>query len=203
MNIILATRNPSKALQIRECFLGSPIKILTLSDVGIVGEAEEDGTTLEQNALKKVMFAHQESHKSSSENSWIMADDTGLFIRALNNEPGVQAAYWAGRDAETEEITAHAIQMLTGVTDRHAIFRAVVCVMNPNGEIVFFTGEVDGVMLDTPRVKPQPKMPYSGLFQPVGHNKVWAEMTTEEENAISHRGIAFRQVRAYLETFTT
>ncbi|MDB5254654.1 MAG: rdgB, partial [Candidatus Nomurabacteria bacterium] len=64
---------------------------------------------------------------------------------------------------------------------------------------ISFSGEVDGTLAEKPKMKPQPKMPYSPLFSPEGTDKVWAEMTVEEENAISHRGKAFRQVVAFLK----
>lgn len=197
MEIILATRNPSKALQIKELFDGSSIRVLTLDDVGVKGEAVEDGTTLKENARKKVMFVRERYVG----NTWIMADDTGLFVHALNGEPGVQAAYWAGQDASTNEITAHALKEMKGLTDRSATFETIVAVLSPAGKEYFFSGEVKGTMQEVSRCEAQPKMPYSPLFQPHDSNKVWAEMTTEEENAISHRGIAFRKVREFLEQF--
>ncbi len=196
MNIILATRNPSKTLQIQELFAGSPFQILSLNDAGIVGEAVEDGATLEENALKKIMFVYDKL----SNKAWVMADDTGLFVHALDGEPGIQAAYWAGHNVPTEETTAHALKQMEGLEDRSAMFKTVVAMMSPEGETFFFSGEVEGVMQKAARLKPQPKMPYSPLFQPHGSTKVWAEMTTEEENAISHRGLAFRKVRAFLES---
>lgn len=197
MEIILATRNPSKALQIQEVFKDSSCKVLTLQDVGIKGEAVEDGVTLEENARKKVMFVREKS----SGDRWIMADDTGLFVHGLNGEPGVQAAYWAGQHASTNEITTHALNEMKGLVDRGATFETVVIMLSPEGKEYFFSGKVEGIMQEVPRCELQPKMPYSPLFQPVGSNKVWAEMTTEEENAISHRGIAFRKVREFLEQF--
>lgn len=191
MNIILSTRNPSKAEQIKAVFVGLPISVFTLSEAGIEGEAVEDGDTLEKNAMKKALFAHRPGQ-------WSMADDTGLFIGALNGRPGVYAARWAGETALTDEITAYTLNQLKGVTDRSATFSTTVALVSPVGEQKFFTGEVRGKLLETPRCKPQPKMPYSPLFMPDGSDKVWAEMTVEEENAISHRGKAFRLVREYL-----
>jgi XTP/dITP diphosphohydrolase len=190
MNIILSTRNPSKAEQIKAVFAGVPISVLTLSDAGIEGEAVEDGSTLEENAIKKALFAHRLGE-------WSMADDTGLFIDALDGKPGIHAARWAG-DASTDEITAYTLKQLEGVEDRSATFKTVVALVSPGGEQRFFVGEVRGELLDAPRVKPQPKMPYSPLFIPEGSDKVWAEMTTEEENAISHRGKAFHLTGEYL-----
>jgi XTP/dITP diphosphohydrolase len=194
MNIILSTRNPSKAEQIKSVFTGVLISVLTLADAGIEGEAVEDGETLEENALKKALFAHRAGE-------WSMADDTGLFINALRGKPGIHAARWAGETATTGEITSYTLKQLEGATDRSATFKTVVALISPEGKHQFFVGEVLGVLLESPRVPPQPKMPYSPLFVPEGSSKVWAEMTTEEENAISHRGKAFRLVREHLMSF--
>ena len=190
MNIVLSTRNPSKVEQIKAVFADVPILVLTLGEAGIEGEAVEDGATLEENAMKKALFAHRPGE-------WSMADDTGLFIDVLDGRPGIHAARWAG-DVSTDEITQYTLKQLDGAQDRSAIFKTVVAVVSPEGEQRFFIGEVRGTILEAPRVKPQPKMPYSPLFVPDGSNKVWAEMTTEEENAISHRGKAFRLTREYL-----
>lgn len=193
MKIILSTRNPSKAEQIKAIFAGSPISILTLSDAGIEGEAVEDGTTLQENALKKALFVHQSSK------TWGMADDTGLFIDALDGIPGVRAARWAGETATTEEITRHTLKQLEGASDRSATFETVVAIVTPEGKQHFFSGKVRGKILEAPRTPPQPKMPYSPIFIPDGTDLVWAEMTVDFENSISHRGKAFQQAREFLE----
>jgi len=192
MTIILSTRNPTKAVQIQAIFADSPISILTLADAHIEGEGIEDGTTLEANAFKKALFAQEKS------GLWGMADDTGLFINALQGKPGVYAARWAGETATTDEITLYTLKQLEGVTDRSAIFETVVAVVSPEGKEYFFSGKVHGKLLKAPRTKPQPHMPYSPLFVPDGSDKVWAEMTVEVENSLSHRGIAFRQARDFL-----
>ncbi len=196
MNIILSTRNPSKMAQIKALFADTSFNILTLTEAGIEGEGVEDGETLEWNALKKAQFAHKPG-------SWSMADDTGLFITALNGAPGVHAATWVttlmGRAATTAEITQHTLQQLQGKTDRSAIFRTTVAVIDPTGAHQFFSGEVHGDFLEAQRVPAQPRMPYSGIFVLRGTGKVWAEMSVAEENAVSHRGIAFRKVIAFLE----
>ena len=200
MQVILSTRNPSKTQQVRTLFVGSFVDIVTLTEAGVEGEALEDGETLEQNALKKALFAHD----NSNEKIWAMADDTGLFIDALRGDPGVRAARWAGEDAETEEITRYTLERLKGIKDRSATFKTVVAVVSPNREHHFFDGIVRGYLLEEPRAKPQPKMPYSPIFVPEGEDRVWAEMDVEYENNISHRGKAFRKVRKFLEqTLTT
>jgi XTP/dITP diphosphohydrolase len=194
MEIILSSRNPSKAEQIRAVFVGLPISILTLADAGIDGEAVEDGLTLEENALLKARFAFEKAGSKS----WAMADDTGLFVEALNGEPGVKSARWAGDTATTEEILYLLLKRMEGKSNRSAVFETAVSLIGPDGEIHYFVGKVRGRLLEEPRVPPQPKMPYSSIFIPEGQELTWAEMTIEQENAVSHRGKAFGQVRDFL-----
>jgi XTP/dITP diphosphohydrolase len=193
MDVILSTTNPSKALQIQTLFSDSSIRVLTLAEAGIEGEAVEDGETLRENAAKKAWYAHERAG-----GRWVMADDSGIFIHALDDAPGVHSARWAG-DVSTDEITQYTLKRLEGASDRSAAFRTVVVVISPEGEEHEFTGEVEGQVLDAARTQPQPRMPYSPLFVPDGETLCWAEMTTEHENRVSHRGIAFRQARAFLE----
>jgi XTP/dITP diphosphohydrolase len=193
MEIILSTRNSSKAEQIRAVLGGLPISVLTLDDANIKGKAEEDGLTLEENALKKARFAFENANRDI----WTMAEDTGLFIEHLNGEPGIFASRWAGEKASTEDILEHTLLTLRGVSNRRAYFETVAAVVTPEGEYVF-TGKVSGNLLEEPWTKPQPQMPYSSIFVPEGSELVWAEMTTDQENEISHRGIAFRKVKEFL-----
>lgn len=194
MEIILSSRNQSKIHQIQGIFEGSRVKILSLDDAKIEGEAFEDGTTLEMNALKKAMYAYEQS----GGNYCTMADDTGIFIEAFQGEPGVNTAFWGSDEGKTT--TEKVLAKMEGQTNRNATFETVVAVVTRIKEVFVFRGEVKGVLRDKIEVTPQPQMPYSPLFQPLGQDKVWAEMTREEENAISHRGIAFRKVREFLET---
>jgi len=200
MRIILSTRNPSKAEQVRGIFEGSGITILSLDEAGITGQGEEsDGpvATLHQNALIKARFA--QAHLP--EKQWVMADDTGLFIDALDGKPGARAATWAGLTADSKEIMEYTLQQLRGCANRRATFETVVAVVAPDGNEYCFTGHVRGIILEAPRTPPQPKMPYSPIFVPDGKDKVWSQMSLEQENAISHRGQAFRQARSLLEKF--
>lgn len=194
MDLILSTRNPSKAEQIKAVFAGLPVRVLTLEEAGVEGEAVEDGTTLSENAAKKALFGAKETGK------WCIADDTGLFIDALDGRPGIHAARWAGDDASTEDILNYTLNALKDVPGekRTAAFRTVAVLARPDGTLVEFMGEAPGSLLEAPRVPFQPKMPYSAIFVPEGGEKSWAEMTVEEENKVSHRGKAFGQLRDYL-----
>ena len=201
MEIVLSTRNISKIEQIKAVLAGLNITVLSLDEAGIHGEAIEDGTTLEENALKKALFA-QTGDKVGSR-KLAMADDTGIFIDALGGEPGIKAARWAGKGATTEDTMNFTLRKLSGVPieNRKATFKTVAAVVSPEGEHQFFTGSIQGTILTAPRIACQPNMPYSAIFLPDGKNKVWAEMSVDEENAISHRGQAFRQVRDFLAVF--
>ena len=193
MEIILSTKNKSKADQIKALFDNPDVVIFTLSEAGIVGDVVEDGKTLEENALKKARFAWKQTKK------WSIADDTGLFIDALNGEPGIYAARWAGENAKTEEIMNFTLKKIEGVqkNKRTGTFKTVAAVISPEGQENVFTGSIRGSFLIRPKVKCQPNMPYSAIFVPDGYSKSWAEMSVEEENSISHRGKAFRQVRDF------
>lgn len=194
MKIILSTRNPSKAEQIRAIFDGSSISIVSLDEAGIEGQGIEDGNTLEENALKKAMFVHEQKPEA-----WAMADDTGIFIDALNGKPGVHTADWHGENKETEQITHWVLDQLKDVDNRSATFRTVVAIVSPDGKHHFFTGEVRGTILKTPQGKTEPHMPYGSIFIPDGTDKTFAQMSLEEKNTFSHRGRAFRQARDFLE----
>ncbi len=194
MEIILSTRNISKAQQIKALLTDLPVEILTLTEANIPGVAIEDGETLQQNAYKKALFAYE----LAGVDPCTMADDTGLFINALKGFPGVRSARWAGPGISTEEIGRLILEKLHGKADRSAYFETVVALITPHGEKRYFSGRVDGVILEEPKCMPQPMMPYSHIFQPQGQDKVWAEMSVDEENLISHRGKAFRQVHDFL-----
>ncbi len=186
--IILATRNPSKAKQIKGIFGDSSIAVIALSETDIEGEAyEPEGSTFRYNAFLKAQYVHDRLPKH-----WVMADDSGICIGELGGAPGVDSAYWAGRDATQAEITAYTLERMEPFDDRSATFVTFVAVISPDGEEFEFIGTVEGILLREERGTAQPGMPYSAIFVPEGQEKTWAQMTTEEENAISHRGKAFR-----------
>ena len=194
MKIILATRNTSKAEQIKALFSSDRFIFKTLDEAGVSGDSLENGQDVFENAAEKALFAWRQAF------GWVLADDTALHIDVLKGAPGHHAARWAGKDASTEEIMLHTLKKLHGfpLSERTATFVTAACLVKPNGSWHCFTGKVRGVILEGPRCPCQPGMPYSSIFKPDGSDKVWAEMTTEEENAISHRGQAFRQVQKFL-----
>lgn len=194
MKVLLSTGNPSKAKQIRAVFAQSPIEIQTLFDLGIMGEADETGSTLEENALLKARFAEKYGPKGH----YFAADDTGIFISALGGLPGVHSKRWAGENPTSEQIRDHCLCGLNDKADRSAYFRTVAVLIAQNGDVHTFEGRVNGHILHEEKVPMQRMMPYSGIFVPDGSEKVWAEYSTEEENKISHRGLAFSSMLIFL-----
>lgn len=194
ISVILSTRNPSKITQIKAMCEGLAFSVLTLEQAGISGEAIENGKTLKENAIKKARYVHEQISRPVI----AMADDSGLFINALGGEPGVRSARWAGRNVTTGDIMRYCLESMRGQEDRTAVFRTVVAVIMPQGTEYLFEGEVFGHLLAEPRVPSQPKMPYSGLFVPDGTDRCLAQMSVREENAISHRGQAFRKAFDFL-----
>ncbi len=194
MQVVLATENPSKKQQITQVFAGSTIRLVSPSEVGVLGAAVEDGNTLFENAQKKARYAHRSG-------MWCMADDTGIFIDALDGEPGVHTARWLSAQARTKETMEYCLHRMRNHTNRNAVFRTVVVLVDPEGNERCFAGHMRGTLLTAPRVEPQPKMPFSPLFVPDGYSATWAEMSVADENKISHRGQAFRAVREYVEAY--
>lgn len=194
MKVLLSTGNPTKAKQIRAVFADSPVEIQTLSDLGIVGEADETGATLEENALIKARFAEKYGPKGH----YFSADDTGIFINALDGRPGVHSKRWAGENPTSEQIRDHCLRELNDKADRSAYFRTVAVLIAPDGKVHMFEGKMNGRILHTEKVPMQPKMPYSGIFVPDSSDRVWAEYSVEEENRISHRGQAFANLLDFL-----
>ena len=199
VDTIFSTRNSRKVEEASPIFADSTIRLITLDEAGIDGNALENGDTLEANAAIKAWFAHERSNGTR----WVIADDTGLFIRALRQVPGVHTAIWGGSDLSAEERMRYCLKEMQGFTrDRFATFRTVVCVVGPQRQEHLFHGQVYGDLLEEPRVEPHPSMPFAPLFVPRGHRLSLAEMPVLEENAISHRGQAFRKARTFLEANT-
>lgn len=193
MDIILATRNTSKAEQVKALFAETPHSILTMSEAGIRGEVVQTGLSIQENSLKKARFI------TSNRTSWVIADDTGLYIDALDGKPGALVSKWCG-DGSTEERMQHVLEKLKAIEypERKATFATVATMISPQGEEYVFQGEVRGIILTAPRCSCLPHLPFSAIFQPEGQDKTWAQMTNDEQNAISHRGQAFRKAKEYL-----
>jgi len=205
MELVFATNNAHKLFEVREKLrlLNSDIKILSLSDIGFLDEIPETGDTLQANALQKAEtvyeFTTRRDARPCVSTIGIFADDSGLEIPALNNEPGVHSAHYAGTSTEftlskAEGLSDRAERNINLVlsnmhekTNRNACFKTVIALIL-DGKTHYFEGRVDGEI--TTEKHGEKGFGYDPIFRPDGHQKTFAEFTLDEKNAISHRGRA-------------
>ena len=189
MELVFATNNLHK-LQELQAMLGNQIKLLSLKDIQCFEEIPEEQPTLEGNARQKSLYV------SDNYNYNCFADDTGLEIEALNGEPGVYSARYAGEEKSAEANMNKVLSKLAKINTRNARFRTVISLII-NGEEKQFEGIVEGEILHEKRG--DAGFGYDPIFQPKGYNESFAEMNLSEKNKISHRGRAVQKLVAYLK----
>jgi XTP/dITP diphosphohydrolase len=186
---VLATANPHKAEEMREVL--APLGVELLARPNDVPDVEETESTLEGNALLKARALCAATGRPA------IADDTGLFIDALEGRPGVWSARYAGEHATYADNVDKALRELADVPDerRQAEFRSVIAVAFPDGSAWWVEGALAGLMERTPRG--EHGFGYDPIFVPDdGDGRTLAEFSAEEKNALSHRG---RALRAFAE----
>lgn len=188
MEIIFASSNQNKANEI-QAVLPASIQILTLNDLGFTGDIAETADTLEGNALLKAQFVH-EKWKGNC-----FSDDSGLEINALNREPGVYSARYAGLQRNDQDNMDLVLENLKNVTDRSACFKTVIALIL-DGETFLFEGRVDGIIRQDK--KGNNGFGYDPIFEPEGLGKTFAEMTMEEKSVYSHRKRAVSKMVDFL-----
>jgi len=199
MKICIASKNRGKIAELQkllsEHIKDIEIELVSLDDVGFVGEIEENGTTFEENALIKARAAAEFSGLCS------IADDSGLIVNALNGEPGVYSARYAGEPCDDQKNNEKLLKNLEGIGDRSAAFVCTIACVIPEGQPlagdpIIGTGYCPGEILFNPRGNAG--FGYDPLFWFDPFGKTFAEMSAEEKNAISHRGAG---VKAFATAF--
>ena len=185
MKLLLATHNKNKIIEIKNALQELDIEILSLDDYPDMPDVIEDGDTLEHNSLKKAREIYEYSGITT------LADDTGLEVEYLNGEPGVYSARWAGEDCSYEDNNRKMLRELDGVKldKRDAVFR---CVITFFGENLHETteGVLNGKIIED--FKGQKGFGYDPIFLPKGFDITLAEMSLDDKNKISHRGLAVK-----------
>lgn len=191
--LVLATGNPDKVREIAPFFEPLDVEIAAVGDLVAGWNVEETGATLEANARLKAEAAVEATGLPA------VADDTGLFVDALDGAPGVFSSRYAGEDATYADNVARLLDALEGVphAGRTARFRTVVVLHRPDGGSAAFEGILEGRILDTPRGTRG--FGYDPVFLVAGGDRSLAEIPLEEKNRISHRAAAFRAVATHLE----
>ncbi len=193
LTVVLASRNKGKVAELQRLLvqeLGDVIELKSLDEVGITDEIEEDGQTFAENAMIKARAAAASGYPG-------LGDDSGLVVPALNMEPGVYSARYAGAHGDDAANNALLLKNLEGERNRAAAFVCSLALVFPDGSApIRANGAVEGEILVSPRG--EGGFGYDPLFwyDPLG--KTLAELTTDEKNAISHRGAAVRQLAARL-----
>ena len=191
MKIVFATNNLNKLTEVQK-MLPESIQLLTLKDINCFDDIDETETTLEGNAKLKANYITEHFGFSC------FADDTGLEVDSLHGEPGVYSARYAGQECDSEKNMQKLLSELKNTSNRNAQFRTAV-VLNLNNEQFVFEGICKGTILT--EKSGEKGFGYDPVFKPEGYTTSFAEMTSEEKNAISHRGIAIRKLVEFLTDY--
>lgn len=188
MELVFATQNENKVNEVRQQ-LPEVIKLYSLKDMAYKDELEEDFDTLEENSLQKARFVFEKFNKPC------FAEDTGLEIDALNGEPGVRSARYAGEGKDSNDNMDKVLKSLEGVHNRKAQFKTVITYKDGHVEKQF-TGVLTGIIGF--EKKGNGGFGYDPIFMINEHTSL-AEISKEEKVNISHRGKAFAKLLVYLK----
>ena len=186
--LVFATNNQHKTEEVRTLLSGM-YEVLNLKDIGCTVDIPETADSFIGNAELKSSFVAENFHLDC------FADDSGLEVEALNNEPGIYSARYAGEHDDTANLQL-VLQKMEGVENRKAQFRTVVSLVQGDQKFIF-----EGIVKGTIRTAPTGKsgFGYDPVFQPEGYQQTFAEMTMEQKNQISHRAIAMRKLISFLK----
>jgi len=188
MKLMIATGNKHKVEEIKRIFEDiDELELLFKPDFPDLPEVDENKDTLEGNAIKKAV----ETAKLTG--FWCLADDTGLEVDALNGEPGVYSARYAGEDATYADNNIKLLKELEHFKNRKAKFACVIALSDPQGNYKFVRGECHGRILK--ELKGSKGFGYDPIFQPDGFDETFAQMNANIKNEISHRGKALALAR--------
>lgn len=191
MKILFATNNAHKLAEV-QAVLGDSYILVTPRDCGVTEEIPETQPTLEGNALQKARYLYERTGLDC------FADDTGLEVEALGGAPGVHSARYATDGHDFAANNRLLLQNLAGEENRRARFRTVVALIL-GGREYLFEGVVEGQIID--RETGHEGFGYDPLFRPDGYDRTFAQMTTEEKNAVSHRARAVRKLATFLHEY--
>lgn len=188
MQLIFVTANVYKAAEVQKV-VSNTINILSLKDINCQDDIAETADSFRGNALLKAQHVYGKYKKNC------FADDSGLEVEALNNEPGVFSARYAGEPKSDEKNTEKLLKNLEGIENRKACFRTVIALIL-DGREYFFEGRIEGVISHQP--VGTNGFGYDPVFIPEGYTKTFAQMTSDEKNKISHRAIAVSKMNEFL-----
>lgn len=193
MKMVLASKNAHKLEEMREILSAQGVELLLERDVGLDLDVEETGDTFEENALLKARAVMEASGLAA------IADDSGLCVDALGGAPGVYSARYGGPDLDDVGRYKLLLENMRGMVDRRCKFVSCICCCFPGGDTVAARGECHGTLAYGP--KGEDGFGYDPVFFVPGQKKTFAELTSAEKNAISHRGVALAEFKVKLENY--
>lgn len=193
--LILASNNSKKIKEMKEILNDLDVEVKSLENENINIDVVEDGQTFEENAKKKAKEIYEFLLERGDKNFIILADDSGLVVDYLNGEPGIYSARYAGEHGNDSKNNEKLLRKLNGVSkeNRDAKFICQLAIFTEHGEYYKVTGEVQGSIIE--EVHGKGGFGYDPLFFYEPLNKTFAELTAEEKNEISHRGIALKELK--------
>lgn len=186
--LVFATNNQNKTIEVRE-LLAPQYQILNLADIGCEVDIPETGDSFAENATLKSSYVVQNYQLDC------FADDSGLEVEALNNEPGIYSARYSGARGDYENMM-FLLKKMEGVSNRNARFKTVISLIQ-NGANYIFEGVIYGKLSTVPRG--EKGFGYDPIFVPDGYDVTFAEMDLLQKNEISHRAIAMKKLIAFLQ----
>ena len=193
--IVLATRNIGKLKEFERLLGGLDVTLHTLNEFPDVSDIEESGSTFEENALIKA------TEVSRTTGMVVIADDSGLAVEALGGRPGVMSARYSGEDADDSKNNTKLILDMQAVPEgeRKATFVCVIALATPDGRNMTVNGRCEGEIGFAP--KGEGGFGYDPLFYLPDYGCTMAELSPDEKDAVSHRGMAVRELRKVLPEF--
>ncbi|MCM4153302.1 non-canonical purine NTP diphosphatase [Arenibacter sp. N53] len=191
MQLVFATHNSNKLKEVQVLF-PKEIELLSLEDIGCLDEIPETATNLEGNAIIKANFVTENYGYPC------FADDTGLLVDALDGEPGVYSARYAGEQKNADDNMDKLMLLLQDQPNRSAHFKTVIA-LNLNNETLLFKGIVNGEITTTK--KGEKGFGYDPIFKPKGYDQTFAELPLSVKNEISHRAKAIQQLLAFFKNY--
>ena len=190
MNLLFFSHNKKKLLEVNAIFKHKKIKVNTLSNYKKIEEPKEIGMSFAENAKIKSYFGLKKF------NSPCFADDSGICIEALNNQPGVKSKRFFDKFKTNNHAFKYIIDNVTKAKNNKAFFKTAICLSLKENHHIVFEGKINGII----SIKPMGLngFGYDPIFIPDGCKKTFAEMTSVKKNKISHRKIALRKMESFL-----
>jgi XTP/dITP diphosphohydrolase len=193
MNIplLLASRNPDKVQELKELLKPFNITLHSMLDFPDLPETIEDADTIFGNAMKKAIEG------TGHTGMLCLADDTGMFVDALDGAPGVYSARWAGEACSYQDNRRKILLQMEGIANRSARFETALALADRNGLISVVSGVVKGQITEYERG--ENGFGYDSIFEVEGTHQTYAELDDSQKNHISHRGLAVREMLPILK----